>query len=95
MISRICATSGKSMKWNTQRRRKASGSSFSLFDVMITIGRSFATTSSPVSRMVKRISSISRRMSFGNSRSALSISSIRSTWRLFAENTRPRGPRRM
>ena len=38
------------MKWKTQRRRNASGSSFSLFDVMMTTGRSFATTSSPVSR---------------------------------------------
>ena len=28
------------MKWNTQRRRNASGSSFSAFDVMITTGRS-------------------------------------------------------
>ena len=27
------------MKWKMQRRRKASGSSFSLFDVMSTIGR--------------------------------------------------------
>jgi hypothetical protein len=30
---------GKAMKWKKQRRRKASGSSFSLFEVMITIGR--------------------------------------------------------
>ena len=30
------------MKWNTQRRRNASGSSFSLFDVMITTGRCLA-----------------------------------------------------
>ena len=37
------------MKWKTQRRRNASGSSFSLFDVMTTTGRSFATISSPVS----------------------------------------------
>ena len=27
------------MKWKTQRRRNASGSSFSLFDVMTTMGR--------------------------------------------------------
>ena len=27
------------MKWKTQRRKKASGSSFSLFDVMTTMGR--------------------------------------------------------
>ena len=39
------------MKWNTQRRRNASGSSFSLLLVMITTGRSVATTSSPVSAM--------------------------------------------
>jgi hypothetical protein len=31
--------SGKSMKWNTQRRRNASGSSFSALLVMITTGR--------------------------------------------------------
>ena len=45
----ISSGSGKSMKWNTQRRRNASGSSFSLFDVMMTTGRSLATISSPVS----------------------------------------------
>ena len=37
--ARISSCSGKSMKWNTQRRRNASGSSFSLFEVMITTGR--------------------------------------------------------
>ena len=37
---RISSASGNSMKWKTQRRRNASGSSFSLFDVMITTGRS-------------------------------------------------------
>ena len=63
--------------------------------VMITTGRCFAFTSSPVSGMVKRISSSSRSMSFGNSRSALSISSISSTWRCSAAKERPRGPRRM
>ena len=30
------------MKWNTQRRRNASGSSFSALLVMITTGRCFA-----------------------------------------------------
>ena len=30
------------MKWKKQRRRKASGNSFSLFEVMMTIGRTFA-----------------------------------------------------
>ena len=40
-----------------------------------------AAISSPVSMMVKRISSSSRSRSFGNSRSALSISSMSSTWR--------------
>ena len=55
----ISSRSGKSMKWNTQRRKNASGSSFSLFDVMITTGRSFAMTSSPVSRILKRMRSSS------------------------------------
>ena len=77
MIRRISSASGKSMKWKTQRRRNASGSSFSLFDVMMTTGRSFAATSSPVSPMTKRIRSSSWRRSFGNSRSALSTSSMR------------------
>ena len=36
----ISSASGKSMKWNTQRRRNASGSSFSLLLVMTTTGRS-------------------------------------------------------
>ena len=49
-----------------------------------------ATISSPVSMTVKRISSSSRRRSFGNSRSALSTSSMRSTWRV----RRPRTPGR-
>ena len=35
----IISVSGNSMKWNTQRRRNASGSSFSAFEVMITTGR--------------------------------------------------------
>ena len=47
----IIASSGNSMKWKTQRRRKASGSSFSLFEVMITIGRCTAATVSCVSGM--------------------------------------------
>ena len=62
------------------------------FDVMTTTGRSRATISSLVSITVKRISSSSRRMSFGNSRSALSTSSISSTCRSGAAKTRPRGP---
>ena len=36
----MSSDSGKSMKWKTQRRRNASGSSFSLLLVMITTGRS-------------------------------------------------------
>ena len=83
------------MKWKMQRRRNASGSSFSLFEVMITTGRCLATISSPVSMTVKRISSSSRSRSFGNSRSALSTSSISSTCRSCAANARPSGPSRM
>ena len=75
-----------------QRRRNASGSSFSLFEVMSTTGRSRAATSSPVSMTVKRISSSSRSRSFGNSRSALSTSSISSTWRVSAANASPERP---
>ncbi len=88
----ISSTVGKSMKWKMQRRRKASGSSFSLFEVIIKTGLCFATISSLVSSTVKRISSSSRRRSLGNSRSALSISSMSSTWRRLDLKTLPRGP---
>ena len=75
-----------------QRRKNASGSSFSLFDVISTTGRCLAAISSLVSMMVKRISSSSRNRSFGNSRSALSISSMSSTWRSAAAKAWPSGP---
>jgi hypothetical protein len=68
------------------------GQLFSLFDVMITNGRSRAATSSPVSTIVKRISSSSRSRSFGNSMSALSTSSMSRTWRDSAAKQRPSGP---
>ena len=72
------------MKWNTQRRRNASGSSFSALLVMMTTGRWVAATSSPVSVTVKRIRSSSCSRSLGNSMSALSISSMSSTTRCSA-----------
>src|SRR4051812_6964988 len=39
-IRAIRSFSGNSMKWNTQRRKNASGSSFSALEVMTTTGRS-------------------------------------------------------
>ena len=74
------------MKWNTHRRRKASGSSFSALLVMMTTGRWAAAIVSPVSEMVNRIRSSSWSRSLGNSRSALSISSMSSTTRCSALN---------
>src|SRR6185437_776680 len=91
-MRRMNAWSGKSMKWNTHRRRNASGSSFSLLLVMITTGRSAATISSPVSVTRKRMRSSSWRRSLGNSRSALSISSMSRTTRFGALRAWPSGP---
>ena len=49
MMRVIVSASGKRMKWKKQRRRNASGSSFSLLLVMITIGRCVAWIISRVS----------------------------------------------
>ena len=61
--------------------RNASGSSFSALDVMSTMGRCTALIVSRVSGMWNSIWSSSQSRSLGNSRSALSISSMRSTTR--------------
>jgi hypothetical protein len=92
MRSMQLAASGKSMKWNTHRRRKASGSSFSLLLVMITTGRCRARSRRPSRSRgsASRSSSCSR--SFGNSRSALSTSSISRTTRFGDDNACPSGP---
>jgi len=56
---------GELDEWKTQRRRKASGSSFSALEVITTTGRSRATISSPVSLTTKRIRSSSWSRSLG------------------------------
>ena len=64
----------------------------SAFEVIMIIGRFFALTVLPVSLMRKLIASNSCNKSFGNSISALSISSIKTIDLSLCSKAFPRGP---